>query len=139
HYYLSAPSVPGCRVAGDGLDVKGEGGYVLTEPSNHASGGGYHWEALYSIEDTLIAEAPPWLLGEPAKPRPEWSGASARESLLGEAFALAGLLGVELPRGVVAVKCPWADEHSDSRGKGEDSSSAILPPTPESSFGGFRC
>lgn len=40
-----------------GLDVRGEGGYVVAAPSTHQSGGRYEW--LRGLE--ALAPAPPWL------------------------------------------------------------------------------
>lgn len=53
--------------AGDGVDVKQLGGYVLAPPSNHASGGMYEW---VSPSDAPIANAPSWLLAN-VRPRGE--------------------------------------------------------------------
>ena len=51
-----------------GIDVKGDGGYVIIPPSGHPSGGQYKW-----IDERPSADAPQWLLdlvtGE--KPRKE--------------------------------------------------------------------
>lgn len=50
----------GCRNGWrPGVDVKGEGGYVVAPPSRHQSGREYSWDS--SIVDALPA-APPWLL-----------------------------------------------------------------------------
>jgi len=43
-----------------GLDVRGDGGYVLVPPSVHPSGAIYRWAG--SCEDTEILPAPAWLL-----------------------------------------------------------------------------
>jgi KaiC/GvpD/RAD55 family RecA-like ATPase len=40
-----------------GLDIRGDGGYVLAWPSNHLSGSIYEWS-----DESEIAEAPAWLL-----------------------------------------------------------------------------
>ena len=59
---------PGRRVPtrneslGPGLDVKGDGGYIVVEPSNHVSGGHYAWELSSHPNNVPIAEAPAWLL-----------------------------------------------------------------------------
>ena len=46
-----------------GIDLKSEGGYLVTAPSTHASG------RFYEVElDTSPAEAPPWLIEELARP-----------------------------------------------------------------------
>lgn len=43
-----------------GLDVRGDGGYVLVPPSLHPSGAVYHWAG--GGADVPIASAPSWLL-----------------------------------------------------------------------------
>jgi hypothetical protein len=54
----------GCKVRNlvgfyDGLDVRGDGGYILAPPSVHPNGRRYRW----STEDARqIAEAPEWLI-----------------------------------------------------------------------------
>lgn len=41
---------------GDGLDTRGDGGYIVAAPSRHRSG------AVYTWRDAAIADAPEWLL-----------------------------------------------------------------------------
>ena len=42
-----------------GIDIRGEGGYVVAPPSSHASGNTYTWAVPPSEP---VADAPPWLL-----------------------------------------------------------------------------
>lgn len=42
---------------GEGIDVRGEGGYIIVAPSLHASGRRYEW-----LNDLKPAQAPEWLL-----------------------------------------------------------------------------
>jgi putative DNA primase/helicase len=54
---------------GPGLDVRGDGGYVVAPPSLHRSGRRYAWE---HSSPTVLAPLPGWLLGllrAPAAPR----------------------------------------------------------------------
>jgi hypothetical protein len=50
---------------GVGIDVRGEGGYVVVPPSLHPDGPAYHW-----VNADPIAEAPSWLLMLAKKPPP---------------------------------------------------------------------
>ncbi len=87
-----------------------------------------------------ISDAPSWLLaGTGPSERPSLSGTTARDSLLAEAFALAGMLGDPMPNGNIAVHCPWANEHTSGSGRGKDSSSVVLPPIAGTTFGSFIC
>lgn len=45
-----------------GLDVRGDGGYIIVAPARHISGGAYEWLNGRSPLDIEPAEAPPWLL-----------------------------------------------------------------------------
>jgi hypothetical protein len=45
----------------DGLDVRGDGGYVVVEPSNHRSGNIYRWDGMAGFEEQ-VADVPKWLL-----------------------------------------------------------------------------
>jgi predicted P-loop ATPase len=144
HYLFGSPAPMAAHCAGPGLDALGSEKYFLVAPSRHASGGSYLWSLGAGPEDVVIADAPAWLLegalGGAAGARPARIGeGTARDTILGEAFALAGMLGPVFPDGNCAVKCPWAAEHSDARGMGEDTSTVILPPAGGSRFGGFSC
>lgn len=92
---LSVPSSTG-RVA-PGIDVKGEGGYVIAPPSLHPDGTRYRW---VTAPDAPIADAPSWLLTlarkppapiyvPPKKPRKYPAGNYGAAALKSEAEALA--------------------------------------------------
>lgn len=64
HYILLCPAdqeIGNCRLA-QGIDIKGEQGYIVVPPSHHASGFDYAWEVTEHFEDVPPAEAPAWLL-----------------------------------------------------------------------------
>src|SRR5262249_15529618 len=46
---------------GPGIDVRGDGGYIIAPPSSHASGRRYTWSVDHHPLDTPIAGAPDWL------------------------------------------------------------------------------
>lgn len=46
---------------GKGLDVRGDGGYIVVAPSLHKSGQRYEWEIEHRPEETELAEIPEWL------------------------------------------------------------------------------
>jgi hypothetical protein len=46
----------------EGIDVRGDGGYIVAPPSAHLSGGSYAWDALCRPGEVEIAEMPAWLL-----------------------------------------------------------------------------
>ncbi|MGH9023826.1 MAG: bifunctional DNA primase/polymerase [Acidimicrobiia bacterium] len=52
--------LPGVDEALPGLDLRGDGGYVVAAPSRHASGAVYGWQQA----GTPVAPAPSWLRGE---------------------------------------------------------------------------
>src|SRR5205814_1251731 len=45
-----------------GLDLQGEGRYVVAPPSLHPSGEAYSWAPAFGIDEHDIAPAPQWLL-----------------------------------------------------------------------------
>jgi putative DNA primase/helicase len=49
---------------GPGLDIRGDGGYVVAPPSAHASGNAYRWQEGRSPGEVLLAKPPGWLLAQ---------------------------------------------------------------------------
>lgn len=47
-----------------GVDIRGQGGFMMCPPSMHESGKRYEWEAGRAPYETEIADAPEWLLEE---------------------------------------------------------------------------
>ena len=65
HYAFSYPDATIRNSAGKlgpGVDVRGDGGYIVAAPSRHASGGEYAWAAGAHPSDTPLAPPPDWLL-----------------------------------------------------------------------------
>ena len=61
HYFYRAPDdveiITGKNTLGDGIDTRGEGGFVVVAPSNHKSGGAY----IVSPHRSNIEASPTWL------------------------------------------------------------------------------
>jgi hypothetical protein len=81
HYYFSGRGIANSAGRlGAGLDIRGEGGYVVAPPSVHPSTGrAYQWECAPG--DMPIAPLPEWLRARlraadrtPVVPAPEWIG-----------------------------------------------------------------
>jgi putative DNA primase/helicase len=51
----------GVEILGAGLDIRGDGGYVIAPPSLHASGKRYAWELTHHPDETPLAPMPDWL------------------------------------------------------------------------------
>lgn len=77
HYLYRVPAgvrVPNSvqRTLGPGLDVRGDGGYIVVEPSIHPNGNGYTWEASSDPFDGVkVADAPASLVELVCRPRRE--------------------------------------------------------------------
>ncbi|MBX9790029.1 MAG: bifunctional DNA primase/polymerase [Pirellulales bacterium] len=130
HYFFSCPaetSIGNRAAIVQGIDVRGEGGYVVAPPSLHASGSQYRWA---TPDDTPLAQVPYWLLELLAKPRtPSNNGAVVSTKLLtvphdlvsdpgtpeGQRHTrLCQLVGVHLARGeaaedVLALALAWSE------------------------------
>jgi hypothetical protein len=66
HYFFRYPNGRCVRNSvkklGPGLDIRGDGGYVVAAPSNHFSGNDYAWEGDALPDFGKLADAPTWLL-----------------------------------------------------------------------------
>ncbi len=57
-----------------GIDIRGDGGYIVVSPSIHKSGGRYEWELSSRPENVPLADIPDWLLRlitEPEQDKPK--------------------------------------------------------------------
>lgn len=70
HAYFAHPGVPvlnSVRLLGDGLDVRGDGGYIVAPPSVHVAGDRYRWQSAAPAE---LPPMPEWLVELVAPPPP---------------------------------------------------------------------
>jgi hypothetical protein len=51
-----------------GIDIKGDGGYIIVSPSNHHTGGTYEWELSSRPTKVQLAEIPEWLMNMIVEP-----------------------------------------------------------------------
>ena len=68
----------GVDCLGAGLDIRGDGGYVIAPPVPHKSGKRYVWEVLHEPDDMPLAPMPDWLVAlcqEPTRQEPLSAGA----------------------------------------------------------------
>lgn len=140
HFYFAAPEggVPS-GVLADGLDVKGDGGYVIAPPSVHPDGGMYRWANGLT---TPLAACPDWIIPRRRKPQSSPKrvlepGSDAGATPIGRAFAALGMLGQPLDGGKRSVVCPWQDKHTS--GTLHDSSTVIFAASVPTGPGGFHC
>ena len=77
HFYFKHPGGTVGNKTGvgryPGLDIRGDGGYVIAPPSGHASGAKYEWSVEAHIDGLPLGEVPHWLLKlceERRSPRP---------------------------------------------------------------------
>jgi len=71
HILFKHPGVKipcGTGKLGEGIDVRGDGGYILAPPSKHVSGRKYTWDA--GTLQCGLAEMPPWLIEVLKAPKP---------------------------------------------------------------------
>lgn len=141
-----APKLKG--TLGEGIDIKGKGGYIVAPPSIHPSGPEYRWDAGAHPTDTAIAPPPGWLMAALAKRDvtrdPSKVLGSASQSFLARCFDIAGWLGNEVDSLRVMARCPWVHEHSvdksgERTGGGQDTSTVLFAATPEHPLGRFFC
>lgn len=108
HLYFRHPgTVVPCRSIAPGLDIKGDGGLVVSPPSTHISGRLYGWESGCAPGETPLADLPPWLQRLAQGPSPV-TGIGARvvhqepvrtTGERAEFESLWQIIGVELRRG----------------------------------------
>jgi hypothetical protein len=71
HYYLATEGLVANSAGriGRGIDVRGDGGYVVAPPSIHPSGRRYEWDV--HPDDVPLAAAPDWVVAHPPRPAGE--------------------------------------------------------------------
>jgi energy-coupling factor transporter ATP-binding protein EcfA2 len=62
HFYYKTPELLRGAKLEAGVDLKGEGGYVVAPPSIHPEGGEYGWEVGAAPRDREMADVPEWVL-----------------------------------------------------------------------------
>ncbi len=63
HIIFRHPGGPVPKTLAPGIDLKGDGGYIVVAPSIHLSGNAYQWDGMAGAKALLnLADAPPWLL-----------------------------------------------------------------------------
>jgi hypothetical protein len=86
HYYFAHPETPISNRAGlsPGVDMRGDGGYVVAPPSIHPNTGAvYEWLPGRSLDDVTLARLPDWVCKSQSNTRQSPAGNYLRFSALG--------------------------------------------------------
>jgi hypothetical protein len=64
HVILRHPGrpVPTRKAVLPGMDVRGDGGFIVAHPSVHANGRRYEWDCDFHPDETAISDAPQWVV-----------------------------------------------------------------------------
>lgn len=91
---------------GPGLDIRGDGGYVVAAPSRHPSGRRYAWEVDHHPDDLPAGDLPAWLLDGARNASRNGSAPAVRDAIPagGRNAALASLAGTMRRRGMSAAE-----------------------------------
>ncbi len=102
HLYFRAPPgvlvKTGTDILGPGVDIRGEGGFVVAPPSVHPSGLQYLWDPFDNLAQPGIADAPDWLLDLVRADTPRPLAAPPRPSPIAPTSTASGTLGVLPPK-----------------------------------------
>ena len=111
HVYLQHPSsiIPNGAALLPGIDLRGDGGYVIAPPSSHLSGRNYSWDP--SPDDCPVAPIPPSIAQALANYRPPE---------LPQAFDLESLMHSGIPQGVRNQTLTRVAGHYAGQGKSPD-------------------
>ena len=96
-----------------GIDVRGDGGYIVAPPSNHASGKQYRWREGHGPHETTPAEMPAWLLALVTRGNPEDTNADAAPVAEQAPTPPAVLANERATRALAAMRGLRADDHKD--------------------------
>lgn len=71
HFYFKHPAttIKSRARCAPGIDVRADGGYIIADPSNHISGGGYRWVESRAPEDVPLGVPPHWVMDLVTGPR----------------------------------------------------------------------
>lgn len=113
--------VPNAVAIAPGLDVRGDGGYIVVAPSIHASGRLYAWELSSRPGEVELAAAPEWLLqlvgaGRRRGPGRDWrrdllEGVSEGQRNVALTSIVGGLLRAAVPVKVALEFALWVNRH----------------------------
>jgi putative DNA primase/helicase len=100
---------------GPGIDMRGDGGYIVAPPSRHMSGRPYAISVDHDPETVPLADLPAWLIealhpaknpGRPGKPPIDWRGVTGGNAVNGERnITIARLAGMLLGRRIDPHVC----------------------------------
>jgi len=106
HYLFAHPGVEIRNSAGrlgPGLDIRGDGGYIVVPPSLHPSGKRYAWDAAALPSKTDLALMPEWMIQELTRPETQPKGQPQGDAVFvsgGRNTALTSLAGTMRRRGM---------------------------------------
>lgn len=96
-----------------GIDVRGDGGYIVAPPSNHASGAQYRWREGHGPHERTPAEMPAWLLALVTRGNLEDANADAAPVAERAPTPPAVLTNERATRALAAMRGLRADDHKD--------------------------